>query len=68
MAENAGKKQPRRGGFGKRFQPGQSGNPKGKQKGCKNQVTLLAERLMADDAESVVRAVIKAARGGDMLP
>jgi hypothetical protein len=65
MAENAGAKQPRR-GPGRRFQPGQSGNPKGKRKGCKHRVTLLAEQLMEEDAESVVRAVIKAAQGGDM--
>jgi hypothetical protein len=60
------KKQPRR-GPGMRFQPGQSGNPKGKRKGCKHRVTLLAEQLMADDAESVVRKVIEAAKSGDML-
>src|SRR6516162_8123007 len=66
MAVNAGGKQPRR-GPGRRFQPGQSGNPAGKLKGTKHRVTLLAEQLMADDAESVVRAVIKAAQGGDMV-
>jgi Family of unknown function (DUF5681) len=65
MAENAGEKQRRR-GSGRRFRPGESGNPKGKQKGCKHRVTLLAEQLMADDAESVVRAVISAAQSGDM--
>jgi hypothetical protein len=67
MAENAGGKQPRRRGPGRRFQPGQSGNPRGKQKGCKHRVTLLAEQLMEDDAEDVVRAVITAAKGGDMI-
>jgi hypothetical protein len=66
MAENPGGKQPRR-GPGRRLQPGQSENPKGKRKGCKHRVTLLAEQLMADDAESVMRGVIKAAQGGDMV-
>jgi hypothetical protein len=66
MAENAGEKQRRR-GPGRRFQPGESGNPAGKRKGCKHRVTLLAEQLMADDVEAVVRRVIKAAQGGDMV-
>jgi hypothetical protein len=66
MAENAGEKQPRRRGPGRRFRPGESGNPRGKRKGCKHRVTLLAEQLMEDDAANVVRAVIKAAQGGDM--
>lgn len=58
--ENSAGKQ--RGGF----RPGQSGNPAGKPPGTRHRVTVLAEKLMADDAESVVRAVIGAAQAGDM--
>jgi hypothetical protein len=61
MTEKSGPKQARG-----RFKPGQSGNPAGKPKGTRNRVTLLAERLMIADAEGVVRAVIDAAKGGDV--
>jgi hypothetical protein len=49
-----------------KFQPGRSGNPAGKVRGTKHRVTVLAERLMADDAQDVVRTVIAAAKGGDI--
>jgi hypothetical protein len=49
-----------------RFQPGQSGNPKGKPKGLRSRITQLAEKIMSDDAEEVVSAVVFAAKGGDM--
>ena len=48
------------------FQKGQSGNPAGKPKGARHKTTLLAERLMQDDAERIVNAVITAACNGDM--
>jgi len=51
---------------GRPFEPGQSGNPAGKPKGTRSRQTLLAEKLMEDEAEDVVRAVIGAAKGGDM--
>jgi Family of unknown function (DUF5681) len=46
------------------FQPGQSGNPKGKPKGKRCRVTELAEKLMADNAEDI-QATIDAAKNGD---
>lgn len=49
-----------------RFPRGMSGNPAGKPKGTRHRVTVLAEKLMNDDAEAVVKAVIGAAKGGDM--
>ena len=61
MAENSAKKQ-----RGKPFEKGQSGNPRGKPKGTRHRTTILAEKLMADDAEAVVTAVIEAAKSGDM--
>jgi hypothetical protein len=48
------------------FQKGQSGNPSGKPKGARNKTTLLAEKLMQDDAAQIVQAVLDAAKGGDM--
>jgi hypothetical protein len=43
-----------------------SGNPAGKPKGTRHKVTQLAEKLMQDDAENIVNAVLMAARDGDM--
>jgi hypothetical protein len=65
MAENPQQKQRKR-GAGRPFQPGASGNPKGKSRGTRSQITVLAEKLMADDADEIVKAVIAAAKGGDM--
>ena len=59
--ENSGQKQ----GSG-RFRKGQSGNPAGKPLGARHRVTVLAEKLMEDDAESVVQAVVTKAKKGDM--
>ena|ERR1700730_6928065 len=60
MTENTGPN------LGNRFQKGQSGNPAGYHKGSRHKATLLAERLMQDDAENIVNAVLTAARNGDM--
>ena len=38
----------------------------GRSKGARNKRTLLAEKLMGDDLEGVIQAVIAAAKGGDM--
>jgi hypothetical protein len=65
MTETAAAKQRRR-GRGRPFERGQSGNPAGKPPGARHRITVLAETLMADDAEAVVRAVVDAAKGGDM--
>lgn len=58
---NAEKKQPHR------WKRGESGNPRGSVKGSRHRVSVLCERLLESDAEDVVRAVIAAAKGGDML-
>jgi hypothetical protein len=47
---------------GKPFPPGNPGRPKG----ARHKVTTLAEKLMSDDAEGVVKAIIDAAKAGDM--
>ena len=38
-----------------------------KPKGARHKTTLLAERLMQDDVEKIVNAVLTAARNGDMM-
>ncbi len=59
MTANAGPKQ------GGRFQKGQSGNPAGKAPGTRHRISMLAEKLLQDDAEEIVRAVVSAAKAGD---
>src|ERR1700704_1454545 len=48
-----------------RFQKGMSGNPSGKPKGARARVTQLAEKLLEDDRDDIIRAVITAAKNGD---
>ena len=47
------------------FQKGQSGNPAGYHKGSRHKATLLAEKMLADDQDEILRAVIEAAKAGD---
>jgi Family of unknown function (DUF5681) len=49
------------------FAPGQSGNPRGRRPGVRLRITVLAEKLMQNDVPDVVRSVVAAARGGDMV-
>jgi hypothetical protein len=49
-----------------RFRKGFSGNPGGPPQGSRHRVTILAERLLQTDFEDVCRAVVEAAKGGDM--
>jgi hypothetical protein len=59
-AENTAAKQ-----RGRPFEPGKSGNPKGRPKGSRNQATLLAEALLDGEAEAITRKLINAALEGD---
>jgi Family of unknown function (DUF5681) len=47
------------------FQPGQSGNPKGRPKGSRHRITVLAEALVDGAAEEIVGKVIERAREAD---
>src|ERR1700730_10222968 len=47
------------------FKKGQSGNPAGPARGTRHKITMLAEKLLEDDRDAIVRAVIAAAKGGD---
>lgn len=49
-----------------KFQKGRSGNPKGKCPGTRDKRTILLERMLADDGKDIVKAIIEAAKGGDM--
>ena len=61
MTENSAGKQ-----RGAPFRKGQSGNPSGKPPGTRNKTTMLAEKLMQDDAKDIVKVVLEAAKRGDM--
>jgi hypothetical protein len=51
---------------GRPFPPGNRANPNGRPQGSRNSATLILERIMIDDAKDVARAVVDAAKSGDM--
>jgi hypothetical protein len=65
MPDDTGEKQRRR-DAGAPFRPGQSGNPNRRPAGARNRVSAIALKLMDADAEPVMLALIKAAKGGDV--
>ncbi len=64
MAEPTNRKQR---GPGRPFQPGQSGNPRGRPAGSRNAATRVIEALLDGEAEAITRKAIDAALGGDMV-
>jgi hypothetical protein len=52
---------------GRPFVKGQSGNPAGRQKGCRNKATRMAELYLDDEAEGLVRKAVEMAYAGDAL-
>lgn len=63
MADSTQKKQR---GPGRPFPPGQSGNPKGKPKGCRAKVTMDVLALLDGEAEALTRKAVEKALEGDM--
>jgi hypothetical protein len=49
------------------FQPGQSGNPRGKAKGTRHKVTMAVEAMLDGEAEALTRKAIELGLGGDMI-
>jgi hypothetical protein len=49
-----------------RFKPGQSGNPAGKPKGARHAALLALDAIGSESAAEVMRAVVDAAKAGDM--
>jgi len=48
------------------WKPGQSGNPKGRPRGSRNRVTLIALAAMEEGADAIARKVVDMAKEGDM--
>ncbi len=46
------------------FQPGQSGNPRGKPPGARNKALIALDAIGQEGAEAALQAVVKAAAGG----
>ena len=49
------------------WKKGQSGNPSGKPQGARNKATMMVINLMEQGAEEITKAVIDAAKGGDLM-
>lgn len=50
-----------------RFQPGKSGNPRGRPVGSRNKVTIAVEKLIDKDALAITRKAIELAKAGDTV-
>ena len=50
---------------GRPFPKGQSGNPSGKPRGTRARITQLAEKLLEEDRDAIIEAVIEAAKNRD---
>src|SRR5262245_27761868 len=48
-----------------KFRKGESGNPSGKPKGCRNATTILFDGLLKDNAKELIEKAIEMAKAGD---
>src|SRR5262249_4493755 len=48
-----------------KFAKGQSGNPNGKPRGCRNAITILFDELLKDNAKELIEKAIEMAKGGE---
>ena len=48
------------------WKPGQSGNPKGRPRGSRNRITLVALAAMEEGADAIARKVVDMAKEGDI--
>ena len=51
---------------GRPFAPGTSGNSKGRPRGSRSRAALVLERLIAADAETILKAILTLAKAGDL--
>jgi predicted transcriptional regulator len=52
--------------YGRPFQKGTCANPTGRPQGSRNSATILAEKLMQDGIDKIIKTVMDAANQGDM--
>ena len=65
MTANPPSTEKRRPGPGRRFLPGQSGNPKGRPTGARSKAMLALDALAEGEADAVVLAMLEKAKQGD---
>src|SRR3954468_8702397 len=66
MPADAGPKQRKPRGPGRRFQPGQSGNPAGRAKGVRHAALLALDAIGTEAASGILETAVAAAKGGDI--
>ncbi len=65
MAAKDLQKQPAKRGPGKRFEPGQSGNPAGRKVGSRNKSTMAAQALIDGKSSELINKALELALAGD---
>lgn len=65
MAAKDLQKQPAKRGPGKRFEPGQSGNPAGRKVGSRNKATMAAQALIDGKSSELINKALELALSGD---
>ncbi len=65
MAAERLPKQPKSRGPGRKFQPGQSGNPSGRKPGTRARATVFGELILQQDADAIIQAVVDSAKAGE---